>query len=376
MLFRLVFLCSIPFLSDDFYRFIWDGKLSLSGINPYLHLPSEIINTELVEQAQLSEDLYNKLNSPNYYSVYPSLNQVFFMLGAVFFKFGMLPAIIALRVPIIIAEFILIKYLRKLLKKLQVSQSGVLWYALNPLVIVELSGNLHYEGVMLCFLVLALYYIVHNNWGLSAVVWALSVSTKLLPLMFLPTLIKKLGIIKSLWFYLTFSIVLTLTFIPFINTTFLYHIYSSVNLYFQTFEFNASIYNVVKFFGYKAVGYNIIQTAGPVLMSIATFIILILYAISKKTWVAVIKAMLLAYTFYLFLSTTVHPWYIVNLVLLSAIVQQYKFALLWSFLVVLSYAAYQYSSYAENYWLLAIEYVIVISYLAYEFNKYRKLVRA
>ena len=43
ILFRLIFLFSIPNLSQDFYRFIWDGRMILKGFNPYLSLPETFI---------------------------------------------------------------------------------------------------------------------------------------------------------------------------------------------------------------------------------------------------------------------------------------------------------------------------------------------
>jgi len=44
IVFRLVFIVAIPNLSQDFYRFIWDGRMSLEGLNPYLYLPETFIN--------------------------------------------------------------------------------------------------------------------------------------------------------------------------------------------------------------------------------------------------------------------------------------------------------------------------------------------
>ena len=41
VLFRLVFLLAIPNLSQDFYRFLWDGSLMAEGFNPYLLTPDQ-----------------------------------------------------------------------------------------------------------------------------------------------------------------------------------------------------------------------------------------------------------------------------------------------------------------------------------------------
>ena len=46
---RMVFLAALPNLSQDFYRFIWDGRLILAGLNPYLTNP----DTLLISQSDL-----------------------------------------------------------------------------------------------------------------------------------------------------------------------------------------------------------------------------------------------------------------------------------------------------------------------------------
>ncbi len=371
--FRIIFIVAIPCLSDDYFRFIWDGKLFVNGFNPYLFIPSEIINTDIAKTAGLSQELYDGLNSPTYYTVYPPINQLIFSLGGFFSKFGMLAGIIAIRVPILIAEFFTIKYIRKLLDSLQLSHHHILWYALNPLVIVELSGNLHFEGMMFLCVVVGIYWLIANKWAGAAIWWAMAISIKLIPVLFLPVLLKRLGIVKSVWFYLITALALVFTFLPFLDQKLIHHIFSSIDLYFRTFEFNASVYYIIRWLGFKQVGYNIIQKLGPVL-SIATFVLVLgVYFYKNSSWEITLKKMLFAYTIYLLLATTVHPWYVINLVVLSVFVRNYYFAIIWSALVVLSYSAYSNDAYQENHWLITIEYVLVIGWLGVELLKTKVL---
>jgi len=370
--FRVLFIIAIPVLSDDYFRFLWDGKLFINGFNPYLFIPSEIINTPIAKTAGLSQELYKGLNSPEYYSVYPPINQLLFSIGGFFSKFGMLYGIIAIRIPIIIAEFFLIKTIRKVLHHLKLSQSNVLWYALNPLVIIELTGNLHFEGMMLCCLIIAIYWLMTNRWAGAAVWWAMAISIKLIPILFLPVLLKRLGIVKSLWFYVITSLALAFTFLPFLDEQLVAHIFSSVNLYFQTFEFNASIYYIIRWVGFKITGYNIIEQLGPMLSVLTFVLVMFVYFFKNKSWNSTFNKMLFAFTIYLLLATTIHPWYVINLVLLSVFTKNYKYAIIWSATVILSYTAYLNESYTENMLFIALEYSIVIGWLFYEVFYSRK----
>ena len=373
MIFRLIFIVAIPCLSDDYFRFLWDGKLFVNGINPYLFIPSEIINTDVAETAGLTQELYNGLNSPNYYTVYPPINQLIFSIGGFFSKFGLLAGIIAIRVPILIAEFFLIKYIRRLLESLELPHHHVLWYALNPLVIVELSGNLHFEGMMLLCIVVGIYWLIANKWAGAAIWWAMAISIKLIPVLFLPVLLKRLGIVKSVWFYAITALALAFTFLPFLDQKLIEYLFSSIDLYFRNFEFNASIYYVIRWLGFKQVGYNIIQQVGPILPIITFILVIIIYFYKNNTWQDVLKKMFFAYTIYLLLATTVHPWYIINLVLLSVFVRNCRYAIVWSMLAVLSYAAYITNDYQENHLFIALEYTIVIGWLCFEWFRSKKL---
>jgi len=62
---RLVFLWDTPNLSQDFFRFIWDGHLLLNGYNSYLYLPDDLIATgaDFIPNAELLHASMGELSS-------------------------------------------------------------------------------------------------------------------------------------------------------------------------------------------------------------------------------------------------------------------------------------------------------------------------
>ena len=74
---------------------------------------------------------------------------------------------------------------------------------------------------------------------------------------------------------------------------------------------------------------------------------------------------------YLLFTTTVHPWY-VSMLLMFAILTEFRFVVLWTAMIYLTYAGYTQHTFSENLWLTAIEYSIVLGYLAYEILWERK----
>ncbi len=141
---------------------------------------------------------------------------------------------------------------------------------------------------------------------------------------------------------------------------------ASIGLWFGKFEFNASVYYMVRWIGFQTKGYNVIETAGKILPTI-TFVVVIFLTFIRKNGAmqSLIKSMLFGIYVYLLLSTTVHPWYLAIPLFLS-VFTRFRFVLLWSLLVILSYSAYSNAQYDENIWLVALEYMVVIGYFLYE----------
>lgn len=374
ILFRLVFLLAEPNLSQDYFRFIWDGELVRNFINPYLQIPNTLIKQSDLVIAN-AQELYKGMGSlsARHFSNYPPLNQLIFALAALLGGKSILGAVIVMRGTIILADIGIFYFGRKLLKNINQSPHLIFWYFLNPLVIIELTGNLHFEGVMLFFFVWALYLISVHKWQWAAVVYACSISVKLVPLLFLPLFLKHFMFKKAIGFYTIIGVISLLLFAPFYTDEFISNYSQTIGLWFSNFEFNAGLWNIVKQIGiqFDAKPWELIKTYGkitPILTVIAVFLFTFLRKNEKLS--VLITSMLWVLTLYYFMSATVHPWYVIFLVVLTTFTK-YRYAFIWSVAVVLSYNAYSVADFKENLLLLAVEYIAVISFLIYELVAYR-----
>jgi len=393
LVFRLIFIFALPMLSQDYFRFIWDGRLIVNGWNPYEYIPAELIKLSNFDISQ-SEDLLSGMGnlSAGHYSNYPPLNQVIFALSGWLASTGILSSVIIFRLIIILADVGTLIFGRKLLKSMKLPEYQIFWYILNPFIIIELTGNLHFEAVMVFLLVFSLYLLHKGNWVWSAVLLGLSISIKLLPLLFLPLLFKYFsktstalsqikvnshpernrtdGFKKLSLYYIICLSTLVISFLPFYSTEVVSNFLSSVGLWFGKFEFNGSIYYVIRWIGFQVKGYNIIETVGKVLPLITILIILGLTFFRKyQNTRQLLTNMLFAVTAYLILSTTVHPWYLAIPLMLS-IFTNFKYMIIWTALVMLSYYAYSNPEFQENLWLVTFEYLTVFSFMTFEiFNK-------
>lgn len=356
--FRLLLLFAMPALSDDFYRFVWDGRLLANGINPYTILPADFINSINYQNNVENNLIFSRLNSPNYYTVYPPLNQLIFATSATLSKGSLFGNVIALRIFVLLAE---ISLLFMLMKNKYSDKFNL--YSFNPLIIIELTGNLHFEGVVMCFLVLALSMGVKDRKLLvfSSFLFACAVCVKMLPLIFIPLIIKQLGWKKGIFYASMVGVFTALFFLPFLDQMLIEKLFSSVNLYFQKFEFNASVYYLVRAVGFKIFGYNIIGTAGKIMAFLTFSGVLFISWKSKNLFVGALAIL----TLYFAMATTVHPWYATNLLAIT-IFTTFRYPIVWSYTIFLSYATYQTNLYQENLWLVALEYLLVLGMMIYE----------
>lgn len=385
ILLRLTPLLLIPNLSDDFFRFYWDGKLLINGYNPYLILPKDFILTPQATALGFSQELYQAMNSPTHYTIYPPFNQALFATAPWLFPYNLLGGAVVMRFWILLGEVGLLWLLPKLLQMLGKSPKAMVWYALNPYIVLELTANLHFEGIMIFMLLLAIFWLIKGGYlqvnneptkpipiyfVLSAIAFTLAVNTKLIPLIFLPALFWFLGFKRSLLYYSIVGGLTALLFSFFITPDFVAKFQDSFNLYFQKFEFNASVYYILRWIGYQTHGYNRIAFFGIALSLVSTLgaLIIALYPVRHALPRHLLVKMLFILSFYYFMATIVHPWYI-SVILTLAVLTPYRFPMVWSAMLGLTYYAYSTLPYKENLWLVAIEYAVVFGYLFWELRK-------
>ncbi len=367
---RVIASLAVPMLSDDYFRFLWDGQLLLQGINPFTVLPSTLAAApQQLESLGLSAQWFLQLNSPDYFTIYPPILQGIFMLGAS--AGSILGGVWVMKAVVLAGEITTLFLLRQLLVQLGKPSQWVLWYGLNPLVIVELCGSLHFEALMIPFLLAAVHLLLRKKLLLSSIFLGLSVATKLLPLMFLPFLLWRLGWKRAFLYATTTGITVLLLFSPLLSEEMIMGFRKSLELYVNRFEFNASIWYVIRWFGYQDRGWNIIREVGPQLSQVAAVLILLGALLERnakaENWPG---AILFSLVTYFLLSLIVHPWYITTLVALAPLTGQ-RFPLIWSLWLPWTYLAYRSDPVEESMWLIMIEYGSVLLWMAIENKAWR-----
>ena len=352
---RILMFVTMPSLSDDIYRFIWDGTLLSNGIHPFDQLPGFYLDQNI---PGIDKELFNRLNSKTYFTVYPPIDQFIFWLSANVGNGDWIVSTNVIRSILLFADIGTFLFLVKLLKKHNQPVHLAFWFLLNPLVILEFCGNSHFEGLVLFFLVAGIYWMDENKKILSGCAFGLAIGTKLLPFIFLPYIFIR-GIRNKKWSVaIVGGVVGLVSLTPMLSASFLEGMQSSLNLYFQKFEFNASLYFIAREIGFLLYGYNKIATIGP-LLSFLSFISIIGISILavKKNW-DVPRTFLFILSIYFLFSTTVHPWYILPLIAFG-ILSGYFFPIVWSFLIFVTYLGYSEVGFDLPPGFIIFEYVIL-----------------
>jgi alpha-1,6-mannosyltransferase len=181
-LLRLSVLFSPPFLSDDIYRYIWDGRVQAAGINPYRFVPDDDHLEPLRDEA-----IYPNINRSDYaHTIYPPLAQITFLLVT-----RISESVTWMKAAMVGFEAIAVWLLIKLLIASGLSPERVLIYAWSPLAGWEIAGSGHIDAVAVALLALALWARKRELPVLVGIALAGATLIKLYPVVLFPALYRR-----------------------------------------------------------------------------------------------------------------------------------------------------------------------------------------
>jgi hypothetical protein len=203
-LFRLGILFAPPYLSDDIYRYVWDGRVQAAGINPYRYVPAA------PELAHLRDDkIYPEINRRDYArTIYPPLAEFIFFLTT-----RVSERVVWMKLTIVAFEAIAIWALVQLLTSFGLPRQRVLIYAWHPLVVWEFAGSGHVDAIAIAFIALALLAWRRNANAGAGVAVAAATLVKLFPLVLLPALLKPF----RRRIPLAFAVTIVLAYLPYLS---------------------------------------------------------------------------------------------------------------------------------------------------------------
>jgi alpha-1,6-mannosyltransferase len=177
LLFRVLTLPTPVYLSSDLYRYLWDGRVQLAGVNPYRYAPAAPDLSPLRDG-----EIHPRINRPAARTIYPPAAEWLFALAAVLAP----GSIVGWRVLLLLLEGATVAMLLALLRRLGAARTAVIVYAWSPLVVFEGVQAGHVEVAMLPLVLLALLLRQSGSSLGAGTVLGVAVLMKLYPAVLLP----------------------------------------------------------------------------------------------------------------------------------------------------------------------------------------------
>jgi len=183
LLMRLPLLALPPSLSDDVLRYLWDGRVALSGANPYALAPDD------PRLAPLRDEEWQRMPHREVATVYPPL-----ALGAFSIAARSPWPLLTWKALATAADLATCALLLAVARRRRLPPARAAWYAWNPLVALEVAGMGHVDALGVAAAVAAVLWLLppRRPWR-SAAAAAAAVLGKLVPLVALPLWARRSG---------------------------------------------------------------------------------------------------------------------------------------------------------------------------------------
>lgn len=191
VLFRLLLLFTVPSLSDDVYRYLWDGHVAHNGISPYAYA---------IEDPRLDHlEVPVRTQANNTWMASPYLPAAQLVFSSLTFAFPLNPLFV--QMAMVVFDLLGAWLLSRLLLLAALPTRRLLLYLWNPLMVVEVAHSAHIDAWMILLALLAVTFSLDASqqssrlswsskfrWLLAPLFLALATLTKLLPVLLLPVL--------------------------------------------------------------------------------------------------------------------------------------------------------------------------------------------
>ncbi|MBI2842182.1 MAG: DUF2029 domain-containing protein [Armatimonadetes bacterium] len=291
LIFRLALLPVRPTISTDIYRYIWDGRVSTAGINPYKYCPNSPRLAHL-RNANWNRVSYRGTNTP-----YPPTSQIIFFAN--YKLFG--ESVLALKAFFVLCDLLLILLILLVLRALRLPGGSVILYAWSPLIVTEFAGAGHQDivGVMLLFA--SLCAVFRRRGVLSGLLIGASCLIKPYPIPAIPVVVR-VGGGRAM---IAAAAIALLLYTPFLS--------ANQNLFLGSLAYLGNWYRNGSIFPLLDSGLSLITAQHQMaakLLSLVCLVGISLRLAARKEPERVFQSVFTVLAAVFLLSPTVYPWYL------------------------------------------------------------------
>jgi mono/diheme cytochrome c family protein len=273
-----------PLQSNDLYRYLWDGRLLLHGIDPYVVPP----DAPQLAGLRAADALYARIDWRAVPTLYPPLDLALYALGAAFVH-GFTPALVPLKLVLLAGDLLTLGLVAASLRARGLPLGRLALYAWSPLAVVEFGLNGHEEGWAIASLVAATLALGTQRPRAAAVALAAAVLTKLYPAAFVPVLFAR----RTLWRWTLLAVALVAAaYAPFVLWN--RDVLGFLHTFAYGYHFNDSLHRIAGTTGSAALFATALAVA----------------ALARSRGAGAVGVVLGLEIAYLLLSPNVYPWYL------------------------------------------------------------------
>jgi rSAM/selenodomain-associated transferase 1 len=169
---RVALVASPPLLSDDVYRYVWEGRIQAHGGNPYKWLDRPAAE----RWAPLRDEVWERVNHKDYTAIYPPVWQLVARVVMV-----ARDSVSTMKAFLVGCEALMWLLLARVLAWRGLPRERLLLAAWSPLALVEIAGSGHNEPLGMALLVAAILALGAGRTTASSFAATLGFLAKLVP---------------------------------------------------------------------------------------------------------------------------------------------------------------------------------------------------